>query len=133
MSDEKEKMREEYDFSKGVRGKHAGKEIRIVGAVLDAQDDAGEAQGDEAAAPTSVSDILKEMMGGTFLDGFTLEEGEAPLPPEVAARLIGRAFRREVLERCRAGDCDACLSVAFDAQTTIECSHDCHTKKTAGG
>jgi len=24
-------MREEYDFGKGVRGKHAGKKIRIVG------------------------------------------------------------------------------------------------------
>lgn len=28
----KERMRDEYDFSKGVRGKHAGMEIRIVGA-----------------------------------------------------------------------------------------------------
>ena len=29
---DKERMRDEYDFTKGVRGKHANMDIRIVGA-----------------------------------------------------------------------------------------------------
>lgn len=39
---------------------------------------------------SSVADIIGEITSGNFLDGFTVEQGEHPLPPEVAAKLKGR-------------------------------------------
>lgn len=91
----KDEMRPEYDFGQGVRGKHAGKEIRIVGpAGSDLSRQGQEAEEFEAAYDEKFTDTLD-------LDTWTLGEDMAAafgrLEQEVADALTKEdEYRQQV-------------------------------------
>lgn len=145
-----DELRPEYDFRRGRRGVYAGKDVRIIGPVADDESGGGEdgvrrlpedftARLEEecaaaaAAAPEPFAEVFSEIVGGTFLDGFTVEEGTHPLPLGALARLSGRELRRAVSGPCRAESCGDCGGSTVGADVVLVCSHFCHEVSEAGG
>ena len=77
----------------------------------------------------SVEEAMDEIAAGTFLDGFTEQRGEHPLPPapaEFAAAPV-RPTRWKMFEPCKVGDHHDCAAYDFDEHADRQCSSECHS------